>query len=650
MAHRHLSALLGMPPSLRPLLFATQAPVLSRSQLRALHVTSRACARSLKRPVTVGAFKIPHSPNLPLSDIPIDQLLESPTPDGSLTGELTALFTKNPATFYHGTSDFYTLKKNTRIPEICILGRSNVGKSTFVNALANRRDNELAHTSAKAGKTRAMNAFGFGPAPLMKDLADTDTKTKRTEDLPKHQLFVVDMPGYGHKSLKEWGKNINLYLNKRQAVKGAVLLIDGEVGPKSGDLMAMKLLQEAGVRTAIVFTKADKAKNEQALRDTCREVWTAMREINNRNLNSKWKWETDFFVTALGATKKDIGSDTISVARLAVARLAGLVQEKERPEQQAPKGYSGKIVSFDDLQFALSQTPQSPAESQISKAVPVSSPAPSPAAAPTSAFDALEQAAMEQHQAREAFTCPSRTSSWDLPEEKPRRTQSLGPRRGRTLGLRRTQTRAFHTTRCLPKMIDGREPPTTKELHTILEEFVANLETSAASTNRAALASVQDTPGPPRKHIWDPTFVKPSAEKARLARRVKRNKPMHLQIYERRLEEEQYRKNAEQERLMWEQLEKRSRRGRSREGGQPRHRWNDEQENEGLESREGRPGEDGDAAAADEGLDEAWKQMENIPLHARKSKKAKKEKRRRRKAEEQAQEEDEFEAKFKDVR
>ncbi|ORY61395.1 P-loop containing nucleoside triphosphate hydrolase protein, partial [Pseudomassariella vexata] len=307
--------------------------------------------RPMRQPLKVGAFTIPHSPALPISQVPLEQLLESPKHNGSLIDDLRTLFTKNPATFYHGTSDFYTLKKNTRVPEICVLGRSNVGKSTLVNAIANRREKELAHTSSKAGRTRAMNAFGFGPAPTMKELADTSTEVKRTEDLPKHSLFIVDMPGYGHRSLKDWGRNINLYLHKRQSVKGAVVLIDGEVGPKSTDLVALDLLCEAGVRTAIVLTKADKARDEAMLLNTCQELWNTLRDIQFKHLESGWQWEKDIFVTAVGATKKEVGADTVDVARLVIARLAGLVDEKVRPEQEAAKKYSGKIVSFDDLQY-----------------------------------------------------------------------------------------------------------------------------------------------------------------------------------------------------------------------------------------------------------------------------------------------------------
>lgn len=652
MAHRHLPALLGMPASLRPLLFETQStPCLSRSQRCALHATGRTYARSLKHAVSVGAFHIPHSPNLPLSDIPISQLLESPDPDGSLSGELTALFTKNPATFYHGTSDFYTLKKNTRIPEVCILGRSNVGKSTFVNALANRRDNELAYTSAKAGKTRAMNAFGFGPAPLMKDLADTDTKTKRTEDLPKHRLFVVDMPGYGHKSLTGWGKAINLYLNKRQAVKGAVLLIDGEVGPKSGDLVAMEILQEAGVRTAIVLTKADKARNEQALRDTCKEVWMAMRDINNRNPNSKWEWETDFFITALGATRKEIGADTVSVARLVVARLAGLVQEKERPEQGASKGYSGKIISFDDIQFAPSKTPQPPAGTPASGIKPASPPATD---APSSGFAALEQAATEQHKARTAFTRPPQPS-----------TIGANPRRrARMLNPRRTQLRALHTT--VPRLKTEPRPqrkseseirpplekpprePLSPELRDTLQSFISNLE-AKSMPNRSKTKT--PTPAQPTSKwvdepIWDPAFVAHPTVKKRREKTRKEAKPEHVQIYLERLQHEKHLADLETARAQQQEMERQARRT---SGSQPKQSRGTKQENEEPEEWDGRHNDEG--GLEEQSSEDIWEQMESFQSRGKKARKKEKMKRTKRfvrgEAEAKEKDEDEFAHKFK---
>lgn len=470
----------------------------------------------MRHPLTVGAFTMPHSPALPLSEIPIETLLESPNPDKSLSDELTSLFTRNPATFYHGTSDFYTLKKNTQIPEICILGRSNVGKSTFVNALANRLSQELAHTSSKAGKTRAMNAFGFGPVPLERDLAATDAETKRTEDLPKHTFFVVDMPGYGFRSLKDWGRNISLYLSKRKAVKGAILLIDGEVGPKKGDLQALEILEEAGLRTAIVLTKADKAKDEEMLRKTCKDMWLTMREITGRDPNSTWTYEKDFFVTALGATKKEIGVDSVTIARLAVARLAGLVKEKTNPEQDAAKGYSGKVVSFDELEYAASNTAETPSVPKT--AIPTTAysldssnttltaleraaidlyrsrtatPTPVPSLdSSNSAFTALERAAMDPHKPRTSVVRPSTTSSF----------RKASPRR---IVPRRVQTRSIHT---LPTR-QNNVSPSAQELQKLLEEFTASLRAAQTPLDRAkaAQAKLEAAKQTKPNAIWDPT-------------------------------------------------------------------------------------------------------------------------------------------------
>ncbi|KAH7029505.1 P-loop containing nucleoside triphosphate hydrolase protein, partial [Microdochium trichocladiopsis] len=211
----------------------------------------------------------------------------------------------NPATFYYGNPDFYHLRKNTRTPEVCILGRSNVGKSSLVNAVANRMGSELARVSKKAGHTKTINAYGFGPAPRPeKGEVVLSDEFKGKEEMPKHMFFLVDMPGYGHGSLQEWGKNIALYLQKRTALKGAVMLIDAEVGPKESDWDAIELMANAGLRTAIVLTKADKVKSgNEGLLKTCRKVWDGIRRIESQlaESNKKWTWEKEFYVTASGA-------------------------------------------------------------------------------------------------------------------------------------------------------------------------------------------------------------------------------------------------------------------------------------------------------------------------------------------------------------
>ncbi|RMF36022.1 MAG: YihA family ribosome biogenesis GTP-binding protein [Alphaproteobacteria bacterium] len=123
-------------------------------------------------------------------------------------------------------------------PEICVAGRSNVGKSSLLNALTGRR--ALARTSTTPGRTQALNYFDLGGA-----------------------LYLVDLPGYGFakapkKLVAEWQALMRGYLSGRAALRRACLLIDSRHGPKPVDEEIMALLDKAAVSFQIVLTKADK--------------------------------------------------------------------------------------------------------------------------------------------------------------------------------------------------------------------------------------------------------------------------------------------------------------------------------------------------------------------------------------------------------
>ncbi len=127
-----------------------------------------------------------------------------------------------------------------RGPEVAFAGRSNVGKSSLLNALTGRR--ALARVSATPGRTKQLNFF---------DLAG--------------RLTLVDMPGYGYaeaaKSVKDaWQGAMFGYLRGRPTLRRVVLLIDARVGFKPADEAAMALLDEAAVTFQLVLTKVDKVK------------------------------------------------------------------------------------------------------------------------------------------------------------------------------------------------------------------------------------------------------------------------------------------------------------------------------------------------------------------------------------------------------
>jgi len=127
-------------------------------------------------------------------------------------------------------------------PEIAFAGRSNVGKSSLLNALTNR--NGLARTSNTPGRTQELNFFDVGE-PI--------------------RLRLVDMPGYGFAEapkdmVKRWRFLVNDYLRGRAVLKRALVLVDSRHGLKDVDRDVMRMLDDAAVSYHIVLTKGDKVK------------------------------------------------------------------------------------------------------------------------------------------------------------------------------------------------------------------------------------------------------------------------------------------------------------------------------------------------------------------------------------------------------
>lgn len=140
------------------------------------------------------------------------------------------------------------------LPEFLLVGRSNVGKSSFINALLSRKN--LAHTSSRPGKTQTINFY-----------------------LVNNNFYLVDVPGYGYaavdkKTQAKFGMMIEEYLEKREQLKRVFLIIDFRHKPTEDDLLMYNFLKYYNLPVTVVATKADKVggskknKNLKVIMDT----------------------------------------------------------------------------------------------------------------------------------------------------------------------------------------------------------------------------------------------------------------------------------------------------------------------------------------------------------------------------------------------
>lgn len=163
------------------------------------------------------------------------------------------------------------------LPEICISGRSNVGKSSLINKIAGRKS--LAKISRKPGKTRSINFYIVDDA-----------------------FFLVDLPGYGYakvpKTERELFANIvEPYLNQRQELRGIMQLVDGRHGPVSGDHAMIEWINSWDGESLYVFTKSDKlrARDKEKVKkvytkEAQAEDYVLFSSVTGTGTQEIWQW------------------------------------------------------------------------------------------------------------------------------------------------------------------------------------------------------------------------------------------------------------------------------------------------------------------------------------------------------------------------
>lgn len=157
------------------------------------------------------------------------------------------------------------LPENTK-PEFAFAGKSNVGKSTLINALMNRKS--YAKTSATPGKTQTINYYNIND-----------------------EFYLVDLPGYGYataglKVRQQWGKMIEKYLHTSSKLEAVFLLVDSRHEPSDNDIMMFDWVLAAGFTPYVIATKSDKLKRSQIakqtamIRRTIKEKSTASHDVS----------------------------------------------------------------------------------------------------------------------------------------------------------------------------------------------------------------------------------------------------------------------------------------------------------------------------------------------------------------------------------
>ncbi|ATD56245.1 ribosome biogenesis GTP-binding protein YihA/YsxC [Clostridium chauvoei] len=183
----------------------------------------------------------------------------------------------------------------TGLPEVAFVGRSNVGKSSIINALTNRK--KLAKVSQTPGKTRLINFFMINSG----------------------EFYLVDLPGYGYakvskKEQESWGNTIETYLTGREQLKRVILLVDSRHKPTTQDIQMHEWIKHFGYEEIVVATKSDKLSNND-LRKSEKIIKETLKLDSNDKL---------YFFSSLNKKGKDQLIDNL---------FSGLVQMEENVEE-----------------------------------------------------------------------------------------------------------------------------------------------------------------------------------------------------------------------------------------------------------------------------------------------------------------------------
>lgn len=279
--------------------------------------------------------------------------------------EANRFFMATPPEFLYSAVSWRSHEVNYYVPEVCVLGCSNAGKSTFINALLAQK--HLARSSSEPGSTRAMNAFACGPVVKRQVAKNKNVKGGGKMDLQRG-LILMDTPGYGFNSVREWGQQIEEYLQRRTMLKGVVLLLRADIALTNWDVEVLRFLAGLKKRTTIILTRTDRCGEGVWPRTAIERYEQIATVLRGHAGTSRYagledgEWTPGICLTAAGmrhggqlrpgkmkgVPEKDAAG--MGGARIAVLRLAGLIgKEKEEAERNAAPEWHGQTVGWDDI-------------------------------------------------------------------------------------------------------------------------------------------------------------------------------------------------------------------------------------------------------------------------------------------------------------
>lgn len=241
--------ILHLPPPFRQLLLCRVA----------FHTISRSSTTASKSAVQYDPTPLPKAPpalHTPSSsDLNVYSL--SKAPNVAQLNYAHIFFTSAPPEYLFTAAHFRSFPPSPH-PEVAFLGRSNVGKSSLLNALFGRTNIKDAHVSKRPGRTRTMNGFGVTGGAIVGTAPNEGQREAAWKRFPRGGCVVVDMPGYGSGSHEEWGREALKYLEMRKQLRRTFVLVDAVHGLKNSDIQILTHLRRRGISHQVILSKVDK--------------------------------------------------------------------------------------------------------------------------------------------------------------------------------------------------------------------------------------------------------------------------------------------------------------------------------------------------------------------------------------------------------